>query len=109
MGPSGSESTVEATLEAAVAGEGAVIPLSGNGAGLILRGTAARDVLETCCALDLHPRAFAVGSCAATLLAKAPVTIQQVDATPTYRILVRPSLASYVVGWLVQGMISVRR
>jgi len=108
VGPDGSGDTAEAELRAAVAADGAVIPLSGNGTGLLLRGGAARDVLATCCALDLHPRAFAAGNCGATLLGKAPAIVQQLDSEPGYRIIVRPSFAAYVVGWLVQGMISVR-
>ncbi|MEO8452178.1 MAG: sarcosine oxidase subunit gamma family protein [Gemmatimonadota bacterium] len=108
VGPDGSGDTAAKELTAAAGGEGAVTPLSGNVTGLLLRGAAARDVLATCCALDLHPRAFSAGYCGATLLAKAPVIIQQLDAAPGYRLLFRPSLAAYVVGWLVQGIISVR-
>jgi len=34
--------------------------------------------------------------------------LSQVDEAPTYRLFVRPSLASYVVSWLVDGIEGVR-
>jgi sarcosine oxidase, subunit gamma len=73
-----------------------------------LTGPSSRDVLASCCALDLHPRVFGPGQCAQTLIAKAPVLLSQVDAAPTYRLFIRPSLAEYVVSWLVDGMHGVR-
>jgi len=85
-----------------------VVDLSSARVILELSGPAARDVLASCCALDLHPRAFGPGRCAQTLVAKAPVLLAFVEERPTYRFYVRPSLASYVVGWLLDGMDGVR-
>ena len=45
---------------------------------------------------------------AQTLVAKAPVLLSQVDEAPTYRLFVRPSLVSYVVSWLADGMEGAR-
>jgi sarcosine oxidase subunit gamma len=108
VGPDGTEGTIERALRAAAGADGAVVDLSSSGAGLLLCGPAARAVLATCCALDFHPRAFGPGQCAATLLAKAPMIIHQLDLTPSYRILVRPSLAEYLAGWLLEGLAAVR-
>jgi hypothetical protein len=36
------------------------------------------------------------------------VLLSQVDEAPTYRLFVRPSLASYVVSWLVDGIEGVQ-
>ena len=47
-----------------------------------LAGPSAREVLAKGCPLDLHPRAFAPGRCAQSLLAKASVLIHLVDDGP---------------------------
>src|SRR5271170_3655138 len=56
---------------------------------LRLSGAGTRDLLAAGCPLDLHPRAFAVGHCAQSLLAKADMLLRQVDGTPTFDIDVR--------------------
>jgi sarcosine oxidase subunit gamma len=83
---------------------GSVVDVSAARTTLELAGPRARDVLEHGCALDLHPRAFGPGQCAQTLLAKANVVLHQVDDAPTYRLLVRPSFARYLVAWLLDAM-----
>src|SRR5207249_383930 len=108
VGPDGSEATVEAALgEAIHPNDGAVVDVSASRTGLLLRGPNARDVLGTCCALDFEPPAFGAGRCAQTLVAKAPIIIQQRDDGPSFLILVRPSITAYVVGWLVEGMVGL--
>lgn len=84
--------------------DGAVVELSASRHTLELSGARARDVLAAVCTLDLHPRTFPVGHATQTLLARAPVLLQLVDATPTWRLLVRPSFVSYVVEWLADAM-----
>jgi len=104
--PSLRAETLEA-LERAVGSDGAAVDLSASRVLFELKGPKARDVLASCCALDLHPRAFGTGQCAQTLVAKARVLLSQTDEAPTYRIFVRPSLVSYVVSWLsdaIQGL-----
>jgi sarcosine oxidase subunit gamma len=94
-----------AELEAATAGAFAtVVDLSANRTTLQLSGPAAPDVLAQGCAIDLHPRAFGPGRCAQTPLGRANVILDQLDAVPTYRLYVRPSLAAYVAGWLVDAI-----
>ena len=84
--------------------DGAVVVLSASRHTLELSGARARDVLAAVCTLDLHPRTFPVGHATQTLLARAPVLLQLVDATPTWRLLVRPSFVSYMVEWLADAM-----
>jgi len=84
--------------------DGAVVELSASRHVLELSGPRARDLLAAVCTLDLHPRTFPVGHATQTLLARAPVLLQLVDATPTWRLLVRPSFVAYVVDWLTDAM-----
>jgi sarcosine oxidase subunit gamma len=106
--PSSREETLEGLERAIGPEDGAAVDLSASRVLFELKGPKARDVLASCCALDLHPRVFGPGQCAQTLLAKAPVLLSQVDDAPTYRFFVRPSLASYVVSWLVDGIEGVQ-
>ncbi len=84
-------------------GPHAVTDVSGNRAQFRLSGPGARAVLAAGCSLDLHPRAFAPGACAQTLLARAQILLLQRDGTPTYDIFPRRSFASYVWNWLVRA------
>jgi sarcosine oxidase, subunit gamma len=67
-------------------------------------GPSARDVLAKGCPLDLHPRAFAPGSCAQSLLAKTSVLIHLLDDDPergpSFDVYVSRSFARYVWEWL---------
>ncbi|MGH6906102.1 MAG: sarcosine oxidase subunit gamma, partial [Geminicoccaceae bacterium] len=69
-----------------------------------LAGPSARDVLAKGCPLDLHPRAFPVGSCAQSLLAKAAVLIHLQDDErergPSFDLYVARSFAHYLWLWL---------
>ena len=67
---------------------------------LRVAGPHARDLLAKGCPLDLHPRVFAPGACAQSLLAKATVLIHQVDEAPTYDVYVLRSFAEYLWLWL---------
>ncbi|HEY8582609.1 MAG TPA: sarcosine oxidase subunit gamma family protein, partial [Capillimicrobium sp.] len=88
-----------AELEAA-AGDAfaSVVDLSSNRVVLELAGPQARAVLESAITIDLHPRAFADGACAQTLLAAAQVIVER--AGQAFRVYARPSFAPYVTGWL---------
>ena len=104
-GPDGSAPGTAVLLKAALLDEpGSVVDVSANRTTLELSGGAARDVLEKGCALDLHPRAFAPGSCAQTLVAGVNVILHQVDQEPAYRLLVRGSFAQYLADWLLDAM-----
>lgn len=96
-----------AALEQAFAGiHAAVVETSGNRVRLRLSGTGARDLMARACSLDLEPPHFAPGHCAGTMMARAQVFLMQRDddaarEEPTYDILVRRSLATYLEDWLL--------
>ncbi len=106
--PADRASFLETLQDAVGPDDGAAVDVSASRVAIEIQGPSARDVLASCCALDLHPRVFGPGKCAQTLIAKAPVLLVQRDGTPTYRLLVRPSLASYVALWLIDGMDGAR-
>ncbi len=101
VGPPGTEAALEASARASL-GEavGSVVEISANRTAIDIWGQEARAVLETGCAIDLHPRAFGPDRCAQTMIARAPVILQQLTAEPRYRLLVRPSFAAYLGAWL---------
>jgi sarcosine oxidase subunit alpha len=74
---------------------------------LELSGPHARTILEHGCSIDLHPRAFTIGRCAQTNLAKAPVILHH-TAHNTYEIYVRASFADYLARWLLDAMVEYR-
>ena len=80
---------------------------SANRVVLEVAGPAARDVLATCCPLDLHPRAFGPDRCAGTLLGTAQVLSSRRRTSPLPA-PVRPSFLAYAVDWLVAGVEGVR-
>jgi sarcosine oxidase subunit gamma len=78
---------------------GSVVDVGANRAVLDLTGPGVRDLLSKGCSLDLHPTRWRDGACAQTMLAKAPVILQQRgEAT---RVFVRPSFADYLADWLL--------
>jgi sarcosine oxidase subunit gamma len=98
----------EDRLRVALGDGGSVVDLTAARVPIELSGPAARTVLSTCAALDLHSRVFGPGSAAVTLVARVPVVLRQTDEAPSYRLLVPPSLVGFLVEWLLDGMESVR-
>ena len=92
----------EAQLGEALGGDGAAVELSANRCAITVEGEDARDVLSSCCSLDLHPRAFGPGRCSQTLVAGVPVVLEA-TAGDAFRLLVRPSFAAHVRGWLIDA------
>ena len=82
---------------------GQILDLSGNRTILELSGPSARAVLEKGCHVDLHPRVFAVGAAASTLLGPVPVIIHRTQQE-VFRVLPRASFADYMVRWLLDAM-----
>lgn len=80
--------------------DAALVDLSASYVTRVLSGARSEDCLASCCALDLHPSVVKPGFCASTLVASAPVLLHLVDATPSWRIYMRPSYAAYVDSWL---------
>ena len=108
VGPPDGEAALQSQLHDALGdhvGRVAIVDVSANRTTLELRGPRARELLEFGCPIDLHPRGFGPGRCAQTLLARANVLIWFVtdEPEPVYRLLVRPSFATYVAAWLVDA------
>ncbi len=102
--PDGAMPELLPRLARAVAGRtAAVIDVSSSRAVITLAGIEARAVLAKGCGLDLHPRAFAAGQCAQTLLARVPVILDQVSPAPAYRLFVRRSYAAWLFDWLADA------
>lgn len=100
----GSPAPLAVALADALAGRhAAVVDVSSSRAVIAIAGAHARAVLAKGCSLDLHPRRFAAGRCAQTLLARASVIIHQTSDAPAFRIHVRASLAVYLAEWLLEA------
>jgi sarcosine oxidase subunit gamma len=80
-------------------GAGAVVDVSAQRTTLRLRGVHAPDVLETGCAIDLHPRSFPAGRAVSTTLGGVGVVLAAVGEND-YRLLVRASFAAHLAAWL---------
>jgi sarcosine oxidase subunit gamma len=93
--PGAQEAIALALREAAGARHHAVTDVSSGYAVLSLAGAPVRDVLAQGCPLDLHPRAFAVGSSAGTHYFKASVWLWRTPGD-AFELLVRSSFAGYV-------------
>jgi sarcosine oxidase subunit gamma len=82
----------------------AITEVSDARVALRVAGPSARDVLAKGCPLDLHRRAFPVGGCAQSLLAKASVLIHLLDdgpeRGPSFDVYVARSFAHYLWMWL---------
>lgn len=99
--PAGRRATIDGELRAALTGlRAAVTDISGGQTVVALRGSAVRQLLAKGCPLDLHPRAFGIGQCAQSHLAKAPILIRHLDSQPSFEIVVRRSFADYFWLWL---------
>ena len=97
----GKEKELTVQLEKSLAGQCySLVDVTGGQVLLRLGGNQAREVLAKGCTLDLHPRAFEVGRCAETTLAKTSMLIALMDGAPTFDIIVRRSFAEYAARWL---------
>lgn len=86
-----------AALPAAVADQ------SDGRAVLSLSGPAARELLATLTAIDLHVRAFAAGDAAVTHAASIAIHLWQVDDAPTYEIVTFRTYAATLWRWIVEA------
>lgn len=90
-----------ARLRAELSGLASVSDQTDGLAVIRLRGPDVRHLLAKGLPIDLHPRAFAPGHAAVTVLGTVRVHIWQVDAQPTYDLAVSTSYAAYVWRWIV--------
>lgn len=65
-----------------------------------MSGARVRDVLAKGCRIDLHPRTFVPGKSAVTPIAHMHAILLQIDATPTFDLIVPSTLARDFVAWL---------
>jgi methylglutamate dehydrogenase subunit D len=83
---------------ATLAGDaGAVSDQTGGKVCLRLSGSRTRDALDKICRIDLDPRVFGDGRAAVTMVAHVACAIVQIDATPTYDLIVPSSFALTVL------------
>jgi sarcosine oxidase subunit gamma len=104
VGAPGTEQELMARLSSAVGAQPAsIVDTSAARTTLLVAGRRAADLLSHGCALDLHPRAFPVGACVQTMLARAQIVLVNLGAEPSYRVLVRASYAGYLADWLLDA------
>jgi sarcosine oxidase subunit gamma len=90
-------------LRATAVRRAAIVELSSSRTAILVSGRHARSLLQKCCGLDLHPRAFTAGHCAQTLLDRLPVILDQLSTAPVYRVFVRRSSARWLFDWLIDA------
>jgi sarcosine oxidase subunit gamma len=94
---------ISASLRQALSGKRhSVSDVSASRTVIEISGRDARLVIAKGCPLDMHASAFAPPRSAQTVLAKANVIVQCVDAT-RFRVFVRSSFASYLAEWLTDA------
>ena len=97
----GAQATVESALRRKLADiHCAIADVSHSRSVIVLAGRRAREVLMKGCALNFHPRAFGIDSCAQSHLARCHVLIHQITAEPAYEIYIHRSFARYAFHWL---------
>lgn len=104
LGSFAERSEWKGAVSAGVGDRGAVIDLSASRLEFELSGPGCREVLRASTAIDTDPSIFGVGQVASTLVARIPAVIFPVDDRPGYRILVRPSFASYLTDWMTDAI-----
>ena len=98
--PPGGETQLVDGLRQALEGQFAAVTDVTSGYTLItVDGPHSRDVLAKGCTLDLHPRVFAAGACAQSLVAKAGALLLPRDEA-RIDLVVRRSFADYLWRWL---------
>ena len=103
VAPPGHAAAIEEATQKALAGSGSVVDVSANRTALLVKGTAAGELLAFGCAIDLHARAFGPGRCAQTMLARAQVIIEHMEAGSAFVVYVRASFATYLAEWLLDA------
>lgn len=72
-----------------------------------LAGPKARELLAKGCSLDLHPRVFAPGQCAQTLLQHANIMLESLEGG-ALRFYTDRSIAQWVAAWLEDAALEYR-
>lgn len=105
FGPEGSGEAVRGALTEALEGvHAAVVEVDAARTVIALSGPAAREVLESVCILDLHPRSFAPGGCAQTMIGPAQIILHLRNDGGVWWLFVRPSYADWLAAWLIDAI-----
>ena len=97
--PAGKQGQVKADLLDALGDVFSSVVDNSSGLTMLhITGDRAGELLSSDCPLDLHPRAFKLGQCAQTRLAKAGMTISPIDGG--FEVIIRRSFADYLLLWL---------
>jgi methylglutamate dehydrogenase subunit D len=91
---------IEAQIGAALPGLVSVFEQSDSRVLLEIGGARVRDVLAKGVAVDLHPRAFAMGDAALTTVSHLAVQLWQTSDAPTYRLLTVRTYFGSFWSWL---------
>lgn len=102
----GDDGALSASLRARVGTAGDVSEQSHGRQTIRLAGPAARELLTRLCALDLHPRVAGPGFCAQTPVAGIAALIRQLDAAPTFEVVVYAGYAEAFWGRLTASAAS---
>ena len=89
----GEADSLSGRLSQELAGTAAVIDQSSAYVTFRVSGVSAREALARLCRLDLHPKVFAPGHAARTLMAQMPVIIHLIDAQACFELHVPMTLA----------------
>ena len=92
-----------ADIDAWRAGFRAVIEMSSAWTHLAVEGPHAIGLLRKGCAVDLHPRVFSAGACAATGMARMRVVLWRPGVDSRYELLVGRSYALSLWSWLMEA------
>ena len=103
LATSQADAELAATLKSAVGNAAAVTEQSDGYVVIDLSGEKARQMWGKNVAIDLDPSAFKPGDAAATVVSYVGVTFWQLDAAPSYRVLVARSYASALLRILVSS------
>jgi len=103
IAPAAQGASLAGQLATALAGlPHSLVDVGHRQSGCELRGPLAATLLSAGCPLDLDERAFPVGMCTRTVLAKAEVVLWR-TATETFRIEVARSFVAYVSEFLAEA------
>lgn len=110
--PEGARSELANALQAVFEGTHfALTDISSGQTTLVVSGPDAGALLSKFCTLDLHPRAFAPGQCAQTLLAGSTVLLSRPEPAHElgFELVVRRSFADFLWRFLADGAAEYQR
>ena len=93
-------------LCASVSAPHSSVDISHRNTAIIVSGPGAQDAVNGACPLDLSLKAFPVGACTRTLLAKIEIVLYR-SSEDTFRVECWRSFAPYAFGMLNEGAIDV--